>query len=95
MTRRDFSRANQRDTMRRNGHEPTYGSDLFPALPRTHKPRQMQRTEADAMMSPSTMITKAIECRCGHKGRVKVPFSKVTGPFRCVKCGSRIEGRNG
>ena len=59
-------------------------SDLFPDAPKigTSKPshKVAGRTVAPAM------ITRLIRCQCGHAGKVRIPITRASGPFRCVIC---------
>lgn len=87
MTKRDFSKASARKNIADRGFEPVDGGDIQFGKPRRRKSKAEDRREAAALMSPSTMITKTITCRCGHKGKVRIPAARVGGPFRCVICG--------
>ncbi len=80
--------------MASRGHEPVTGADLSDKFHRPVKRKSSARTEA-AELTRGQMMTKLISCRCGHSGKVRIPVERAAGPFRCVKCGARIEGRNG
>lgn len=93
MTVRDFAKSRMRQRMSRKGAEGITGGGPWlgeRSAPGRKKSKQQQRQEAGSLISPSTMITKAIECRCGHKGKVLVPITRANGPFRCVKCQTRM-----
>lgn len=87
MTKRDFSKARARQSIADRGFEPMDGGDIPFGKPRRYKPKVDDRKEASSLISPSTMITKMIECRCGHKGKARIPIARAGGPFKCVKCG--------
>lgn len=89
MSKIDFHKARRAANMSSRGHEPVSGSDLAPKFRKPRKSKAAQRTDLAKLMSSDTMITKTIACRCGHKGKVRVPVSKASGPFRCVKCKTR------
>lgn len=86
MSKRDFSKMSGRANILRQGHEPCDGADLFPDAHKSRLSKASQRAKAARLISPSTMITKMIECRCGHKGKVRIPVARASGPFRCVVC---------
>lgn len=86
MTRRDFSKARARLNVASRGCEAVDGGDLLFVAPRQRKPKIESRREAQSLMSPSTLITKMIECACGHRGKVRIPAVRASGPFRCVVC---------
>jgi len=90
MTKRDFSKARALRNIADHGFEPVDGGDVPLGKPRRRKSKASLRKEAAAMMSPSTMITKTLTCRCGHKGKVRIPLARAAGPFRCVICGVRL-----
>lgn len=91
MSKRDFAKARRFANMSNRGYEPVAGSDLAPSIPKRAISKVSQSAEAASMVSAGTMITKAITCRCGHKGKVRVPMARINGPFRCVMCNSRIQ----
>lgn len=86
MSKRDFSKLKGADNIQRRGFEPRGGADLFPDAPRSRLSKASQRDEAAGLLSPSMMITKIVECRCGHRGKVRIPMARAGGPFRCVVC---------
>lgn len=90
MSRRDFLKAAARQNVAARGSEPVDGGNLLFAAPRQRKPKAESRQEASSLMSPSSMVTKIIECPCGHKGKVRIPMARVAGPFRCVICGGIV-----
>ncbi|OBZ96740.1 hypothetical protein ADU59_03090 [Pararhizobium polonicum] len=87
MTRRDFSKMRMRQNAVIRGSEPVDGDDLLFAAPRQRKPKAAIRAEANSLISSSTIITKMIECACGHRGRVRIPAVRANGRFKCVTCG--------
>ncbi|TDX88469.1 hypothetical protein EDE05_102446 [Neorhizobium sp. R1-B] len=92
MTARDFAKNRVRQRMSRKGAECVTGGGPWlgeGSPPRRLKSKIEARQEASALTSPSTMITKTIICRCGHKGKVRIPVARAEGPFRCVKCQTR------
>jgi hypothetical protein len=89
MSKRDFSKMRDRVNVQRLGHEPCDGADLLPDAPKSRLSKASQRAKAAGLISPSTMITKMIQCQCGHKGKVRIPLARAGGPFRCVKCQNR------
>ncbi len=89
MTRCNFAKISSRDSVRQPGHEPVDGADLFPDAPKAKISKSSRREIAASLLSPSSMITKIIECKCGHKGKVRIPLARAGGPFRCVKCQNR------
>lgn len=89
MTKRDFSKARALRNIADHGFEPVDGGDVPLGKPRRRKSKASLRKEADALMLPSTMITKTLTCSCGHVGKVRIALARADGPFRCVKCGRR------
>ena len=86
---RDFSKARHAKIIAQKGFEDINGS--FFGEPR-NVPRPTKadlRKEANAAVAGAEFITKFIECRCGHTGKVKIPISRVRGPFRCISCRER------
>lgn len=88
MTGRNFEKLRKDQAVLRLGYEPRDGMNLIPAKVRKKtKTKAQLRAEAAGLTSPDTIITKMIECRCGHRGRARIPFSRSAGPFKCVVCG--------
>ncbi|MDQ1198830.1 hypothetical protein QE435_004540 [Rhizobium sp. SORGH_AS 787] len=88
MTGRNFEKLRRDQAVLRLGYEPRDGMNLIPGKIRKKKKTKAQlRAEAASLTNPDTMITKMIECRCGHRGRVRVPLARSEGPFKCVVCG--------
>lgn len=94
MTNRNFEKARRFARVASRGHDPVSGADLSGGIRKPAKHKSSLRAETNDLMH-GQMMTKAISCRCGHRGKVRIPVENAAGPFRCVKCGSRIEGRNG
>lgn len=84
---RNFEKLRKELAISRLGYEPRDGMNLIPGKIRKRKSKAQLRAEAKGLTTQNTMITKMIECRCGHRGRVRIPFAKAAGPFRCVACG--------
>lgn len=85
--RRNFARLKAQSNIARRGHEPLDGANLFPDAPKSKLSKAALRAQVKDLVKPSTMITKVIECRCGHRGRVRIPLARSAGPFKCVVCG--------
>lgn len=83
----NFEKLRKQQAILRLGYEPRDGMNLVPGKFVKRKSKAQLRAEADGLTTPGTMITKVVECRCGHRGRVRVPLSRSTGPFKCVVCG--------
>lgn len=87
MTGRNFEKLRKEQAISRLGYEPRDGMNLIPGKIRKRKSKAQLRAEAQGLTTSNTMITKMIECSCGHSGRVRIPLSRSGGPFKCVICG--------
>ncbi|MDR6589529.1 hypothetical protein [Agrobacterium tumefaciens] len=87
MTGRNFEKLRKEQAISRLGYEPRDGMNLIPGKIRKRKSKAQLRAEAKGLTTPNTMITKMIECRCGHSGKVRIPLARSAGPFKCVVCG--------
>jgi hypothetical protein len=84
---RDFKKLKGLRNIALRGYEPRDGMNLIPGKIRKRKNKAQLRAEAKSLTTPNTMITKMIECRCGHRGKVRIPLVRSAGPFKCVVCG--------
>lgn len=85
---RDFRKLEGWRKVALRGHEPRDGINLLPGKIRKKKKTKAQlRAEVAGLINQDTLVTKLIECRCGHRGRVRVPLARSAGPFKCVVCG--------
>jgi hypothetical protein len=103
MTRRNWSKLNTRDRMRRYGSEDIRGAMPSVVLPfpktRRRKPRrskaELREQGAKAVQAFKGEIRKVgtafnLHCpQCKHSGRAVVPHGHSM-KFRCSKCGTRI-----
>lgn len=89
MTGRNFSKMRTRQNIAGRGHEPIDGGSVAIGAPKARTSKADLRNQIQGLASSSTMITKMIECTCGHRGKVRIPLSRADGPFRCVKCQTR------
>ena len=88
MTGRNFEKLRKDQAVQRLGSESRDGMNLTPGKIRKKKKTKAQlRAEAAGLINPDTLITKSIECRCGHRRRVRIPLARAGGPFKCVVCG--------
>lgn len=87
MTGRNFQKLRKKQAVARLGYEPRDGMNLIPSKIRKRKSKAQLRAETKGLTTPNTMITKMIECRCGHRGKVRIPLARSNGPFKCVICG--------
>lgn len=87
MTRRNFPKLRKEQAVARLGYEPRDGMNLIPSKIRKRKSKAQLRAETKGLTTPNTMITKMIECRCGHRGKVRISLARSNGPFKCVICG--------
>lgn len=87
MTARDFAKSRMRQRIARKGSEAITGGRVAVGPPAPRQSKAQLRAEAIAAVAAARFITKMIECRCGHRGKVRLPISRAQGPFRCVICG--------
>lgn len=89
MTARDFAKSRMRQRIARKGSEAITGGRVSVGPPAPRPTKAQLRAEANAAFAAASFITMLIECRCGHKGKVRIPVSRANGRFRCVICGSQ------
>lgn len=90
MTRRNFSKFQNRSRIARRGSESINGDFVPSAPPRKRRSKAEERAEAQAAVDMFGKVTKRLECGCGHWTEIQVPIEKARGPFRCSKCLKRI-----
>ncbi len=87
MSRRDFSKSRATQIVAQKGFEDINGGFFGQPTVKPRRPTKADlRKEAGAAIAGAKLITKIIQCQCGHKGKVRIPVARVRGPFRCVVC---------
>jgi hypothetical protein len=98
MTRRNWSKLNTRDRMRRYGSESVTGAPSASVLallpksrPMRERPPPLSREQVDvAIAAYKGPIRKTITCaHCGHRGVARIPPGHAMR-FRCRQCGHRL-----
>lgn len=93
MTKRNFTREQNRQRIASCGSESLNGNYVPSGPPRVRTPKAVHREEVNAALAAlgaTISITVALSCRCGHKGKVRVPLKEPRPKFRCVKCNRKI-----
>lgn len=93
MSKRNFARELTRQRIARSGSESLSGDYVPSGPPRARRSKASLREETTAVLASlaaTISITIALSCRCGHKGKVRVPLKEPRPKFRCIKCNRTV-----